>query len=265
MQRIFVILLRRGRAPIPTIRKHTGLSAQHVRHGLAVLVQQDLVYFYQEPESKVTLYEANHTAAYRLVRSGKICEIVETRYGVAAKDIVTNLFQWGHTQVHELVKAYEQSQDLNTEMPISNGINGSHSIHKISSTQQLHTILIQLLEAGIIEPVVPSMLRSPNDTYHLLEREILRDYRDGVKGAKGKEEVASKIRDRMRKLRSEASFWQPKSGNHTLNGNARTSSIKKRKLVNGTVNGHSADEVELEVSSPCRCKACSKTNVTSPT
>jgi hypothetical protein len=130
-------------------------------------------------------------------------------------------------------------------------MNGNHAPDKISSTQQLHTTLVQLLEAGLIEPVGTSMLRSPNDTYQLLEREILRDYRDGVKGAKGKEEVAGKVRERMRRLRSEASYWQPKSGNRALNGGAHTNGInKKRRLMNGAVNGDSgADEVELEVGS----------------
>lgn len=204
------------------------------------------MYHYHEPDTKVTYYEANHNAAYKLVRSGKISEVVESRHGAAAKDVVMNLFQWGHTQVFELVAAYEKAQDKTIngkedDAPSTNGINGDHGPERVRSTQQLHTILIQLLEAGIIEPVDPQMLRSPADTHNLFEKEIMREYRDGVKGAKGKEEVASKIRDRMRTLRAETSYWQPKTGGkRSLGGDGYTNGVsKKRKLLNGSVNGHS--------------------------
>lgn len=164
---------------------------------------------------------------------------------MAAKDVVMNLFQWGHTQVHELVRAYEQNQTSKAAHSQTNGVNGSHNADKISSTQQLHTTLVQLLDARLIEPVAASMLRSPNETYQLIEREILREYRDGVKGAKGKEEVAARVRERMRRLRSEAAFWQPKSVKRAMNGNGHTNGAsKKRKLVNGYSED---DEVELEV------------------
>jgi hypothetical protein len=169
---------------------------------------------------------------------------VESRYGVAARDVIMNLFQWGHTQVHELVRAYEQTQKSEA-VPQTNGVNGSHAADKITSTQQLHKTLVQLLEAGIIEPVAASTLRSPNDTHQMLEREVLRDYRDGVKGKNGKEEVAGRIRERMRRLRSEESYWQPKAVRGRVNGEPHVNGIKKkRKLANGYSED---DDVELEV------------------
>jgi DNA-directed RNA polymerase III subunit RPC3 len=224
------------------LRKHTQLSLQHIRHGLAVLIQQDLVYHHFDVDSNTTYYEANHNAAYKLVWSGKICEIVESRFGHAAKDIVVNLFQLGHTRVSELVAAYKKLEHKavnNGDVEDEEFVNGNHATELAISTLQLHATLVQLLEAGLLEPVDARMFRSPTDTYQMFEREVLRDFRDGVKGAKGKEEVVNKVRERMHDLREEVSTWIAKSGlKRTLNGdNHINGAMKRRKLANGYANG----------------------------
>ncbi len=216
-----------------------------MRHGLAVLVQQGLVYYNLDADTKTTNYEANHDAAYGLVRSGKIMDAVESSYGKDARDVVQNLFLFGHTKVSGLEGAYDSKSkkhfDGHDEMDNSNGANG-HGETSAIPNGHLHAILTRLLEAGIIQPVVKSMFRSPTDTYNAIEREVLRDdYGGNTKGAKQKEDLKLKIQSRLRDLRSEGD-WDGKGKKRFLNGsysNGLNGNNKRRRLSVGgeSVNG----------------------------
>lgn len=251
--RIFTILLRRGRLQIKQLSRHTGLNDRQVQHGLVVLVQQGLVYFNSEKVSNVvtTYYEANHDAAYGLVRSGKIMEAVESRYGLDAKDVVQNLFLLGHTKVSDLEKVYERkakskSKNCANSNGESNGDNEQDKTPKIS-VGQLHAILIRLLEARIIQPVVSSMFLSPTDTYEKAERELLKTYGGSTKGVKQKDEMNSKIRERLQAIRSEGQNWQLKCKKRPLNGaqsNGVNGAAKRRRLSNGGAFVNSSSQYE---------------------
>jgi DNA-directed RNA polymerase III subunit RPC3 len=123
---------------------------------------------------------------------------------------VQNLFLFGHTKVSGLEGAYDAKSKKHVnghdEMDVTNGANG-HGETSIIPNGQLHAILIRLLEAGVIQPVVKSMFRSPTDTYNAIEREVLRDeYGGNTKGAKQKEDLKLKIQSRLRDLRSEGDW-----------------------------------------------------------
>lgn len=218
-----------------------------------VLVQQGLVYFNSEKVSNVvtTYYEANHDAAYGLVRSGKIMEAVESRYGLDAKDVVQNLFLLGHTKVSDLEKVYERkakskSKNCANSNGESNGDNEQDKTPKIS-VGQLHAILIRLLEARIIQPVVSSMFLSPTDTYEKAERELLKTYGGSTKGVKQKDEMNSKIRERLQAIRSEGQNWQLKCKKRPLNGaqsNGVNGAAKRRRLSNGGAFVNSSSQYE---------------------
>jgi DNA-directed RNA polymerase III subunit RPC3 len=181
-------------------------------------------------------------------------EIVESRYGGPAKEIVQNLFQLGHTKVSELVAAYEaldkRPNGNSNGHTGANGVNGVRDRDKqVRSAGHLHTILTQLLQAGLIESVNEHMFRSPTDTYNMIERDVLQaDYQGSTKGNKQKDELKSKIRDRLRQLRDERGDWKPKAGKkRALTGdltNGVNGSGKRRRLSNGTVNGDSNYEDE---------------------
>lgn len=240
--RIFTILLRKGRLPIRLLSKHTLLNARQLRHGLAVLIQQGLVYYNQDSETGTTFYEANSDAAYGLARAGKIIDMVETRFGPAARDVVQKLFLLGNTSVASLEAAYESKHEQlvsgNAEgsSDVLDGVNG-HSVSPVSSTGHLHSVLTRLLEVGFVEPVVQSMFLSPADTYNKVEREILQEFFGGsTKGAKQKDDLKLKVKNRLQAIRSERE-WKGKGIKRPLNGghiNGVNGTNKRRRLSNGS-------------------------------
>src|SRR5438045_4012247 len=106
IQKVFAVLARLGRLPLPAIVQHTGLHHQHIRHGLAVLIQQNLAFHYTDPDTLVAFYEANLENAYALVRSGKIIEFVIERHGRLAGGVIQNLLLLGHAKIEDLSNAY---------------------------------------------------------------------------------------------------------------------------------------------------------------
>jgi DNA-directed RNA polymerase III subunit RPC3 len=245
-QRIFTILLRRGRLPIQSLAQHTRLTRRQLQHGLVVLIQQNLIYYFEE-DPQTIYYEANQDAAYGLVRSGKILDLVESRYGPLARDIAQNLFILGHTKVCDLADAYQRSRES-----LQNGDSNAaiESGAQLCSPAQLDSILYNLLEAGLVEPVTDIMFRSPDDTYNEVEKAILdSEFAGGTKGTKQKETLKSLIRDKLDLLRVESRNWKPKSNKRKLDGaplNGTNGSAKRRKLSNGSlaVNGNHAHEHE---------------------
>jgi DNA-directed RNA polymerase III subunit RPC3 len=181
-------------------------------------------------------------------------DIVESRHGVHARDVVQNLLLLGHTKVSDLEEAYESKQKHysygnGNGYVMANGTNSQSRSH-VSSASQLHTILAQLLQAGLVEPVVKSMFRSPTDTYKKIEREILHESFGGsTKGVKQKEELKVKIRDRLQALRTEGREWKPHGKKRLLNG---------EHVNGGAVNGdhfYEDDGTRLDVGFPSFTKA----------
>ncbi|KAJ5042036.1 uncharacterized protein L3040_004596 [Drepanopeziza brunnea f. sp. 'multigermtubi'] len=240
--RIFTVLLRHGRLETKGIRLHTKLSQRAVLHGLTVLIQQGLVY-HNRDDDQHTFYEANDDAAYGLARSGKILEIVESRYGPFGRDVMQKLFTMGYTKISDLANAYESTTvqehhpNGNGKMnghATKNGVNGLSEEHP--STGPLHTVLAHFLEAGIIEPVVESMLRSPTDLYNMAEKEITNQFfSGGTKGIKQKEELKQKIQSRIEAARSDGPQWQPRGMKRKMNGdhNGTSGGLKRRRLSSG--------------------------------
>lgn len=239
VQRIFTILLRRGRLSIRLLSKHTLLTPRQLRHGLAVLLQQGLAYHHTDIDTGTTFYEANDAAAYGLARAGKIIDMAETRFGPAARDIVQKLFLLGHTAVADLEAAYESKHENhvngNSEGPATatDNVNGQSAV---GSVGQLHSVLIKLLETGFVEPVVRSMFLSPTDTYNMVEKEILRESFGGsTKGVKQKEELKLKIKYRLQAIRTERE-WKGRGKKRPLNGehtNGANGTNKRRRLSIG--------------------------------
>jgi DNA-directed RNA polymerase III subunit RPC3 len=173
----------------------------------------------------------------------------------------------GHTKVSDLEEAYESKQKNYIHAnghgtSMVNGTNGQSRSH-VSSTGQLHTILAQLLQAGLVEPVVKSMFRSRTDTYKEIERELLHESFGGsTKGVKQKEELKVRILDRLRALRTEGREWKPHGKKRPLNSehvNGISVSSKRRRLSNGgAVNGdhfYDDDGTRLDVGFPSFTKA----------
>lgn len=258
------MLLRRGRLTIVNLVKHTRLSPRAVKGGLAVLIQQGLVFHNRDLDGG-TFYEANHDAAYGLARSGKIMEVVESRFGIFARDVVQNLFLLGHTRISDLATVYESGSEAHPKRKVNghantNGVNGHDNEKEHRTTGPLHTALSHLLRAGLVEVVVDSMLRSPTDLYSKLEKEIEQNfYQGGTKGIKQKEEMKLKVQARIESARTEGqNRWQMKGKKRMANGdhNGVNGSHKRRRLSNGSsevINGdylYEDDGTRLDVGLP---------------
>ncbi|CAN8103956.1 unnamed protein product [Discula destructiva] len=226
--RIFAALLNKGRSAIPQLLQHTSLTPRQVRHGLVVLLQNNLLYF--QVESGHTIYTANPDAAYNLVRAGKVLDIVGTAYGEREKEVMQNLLSMGHIQVEHLRDAYEakfkQAALLSTasnghsngaadgdkedddpfadpDEPKPSKADNKTGLH-IKSLQELDEVLACMIQAELVCCVTESSFRSWDDTRKLEEDTIrARDFSGGVRGGKGKEDFDSRVSKRLREVRDE--------------------------------------------------------------
>ena len=157
------------------MRYHTGLSLRQVQHGLSVLVQQQLVFWYTSAEDS-TVYEANTAVAYNLIRAGKYVQLAEEQLGNFAAVIVSNLLLLGHARVGDLLQAYglDRTEGANypaaiAPQPSINSIhNGSINTEGSSDNNRIslgavHMTLRELLRVGFVSLVNESYFRSEAD------------------------------------------------------------------------------------------------------
>lgn len=223
-QRILVALFAKGRCTISQLVQQTSLTPRHVRNGLGVLIQQNLLYHHTDPDTKVTNYEANSDACYNLVRSGKILDVINDRYGNAERDLVQTLMQLGYARVADLAHAFT------SRAPKTNGhINGSHesSSGLIESRDHLNATLARLIQAEILETVRPESFRNPAEMF----REITADVTQtgpGEKASKNKIEMHKEIVERYKNFRDQSKVLKRHLDQTT------GPSTKRRKLQNGS-------------------------------
>jgi DNA-directed RNA polymerase III subunit RPC3 len=211
-QLIFSCLSHHGRQPLRKIASYTHLSNTQVEHGLAVLIQHHLIFHCRSLDDGYTYYEADWRAAYRLVRSGKIVQLVEERLGAYAATVLATILFLGHAKISYLESLPElrpRAQLKRHNVPKRNGLNGVHPAednaadgedashdpenepadcpngdrHRASDLQ-LHAILRSLATHGYIMCVRAAQFQSPEDNYDYAER-VVRSRQD-IKGLKGK-------------------------------------------------------------------------------
>ena len=96
--------MKHGRLQSRAISYHADLSERQVKYGAAVLLQQNLAVWSTDTESNDTIYEARWTAAYALVRTGKLLRAVESRFGENVKSLFTNCLLASQFKVSDLEK-----------------------------------------------------------------------------------------------------------------------------------------------------------------
>ncbi|KAF5003731.1 hypothetical protein FDECE_9739 [Fusarium decemcellulare] len=217
---------------LPSMVQHTALTPRYLRNGLAVLIQQNLLYHHTDPDTDVTSYQANPDACYNLVRSGKILDIIENQYGTAERELVQTLMLLGHARITDLSHAF------GSRAPRINGhTNGDHDSRNglIESESHLNYVLVRLIRAEIIETVRPDSFRNPQDVYREIENEVTQT-RPGEKVTKTKGEAQRQIIDRIRTFRDQSTTLKRQLDQ---SGDFGT---KRRKLTNGSAqNGHVQD------------------------
>ncbi|KAI9803537.1 MAG: hypothetical protein M1825_001880 [Sarcosagium campestre] len=219
--RIFSVLLRFGRLTLPTLAQYAKLPVGQLKHGLAVLIQQHLVLHFTSPDDDLTYYEAHWQSAYELVRSGKLVDLVDSRFDEAAGQLVLNLLLQGHAKIGELREAYESAINTRELASVANGnvagvgTNGIHAENGISIPPPTETIdaqstksgvlqrsLRQLLAADFVGEVTKYQFRPFADTFNEAIREAKRSgLPTGAKGTKADTVLQSNARDRVKRAR----------------------------------------------------------------
>lgn len=230
VQRIIAILFSKGRSTISQLVQHTALPPRTVRHGLAVLVQQNLLYVYATPDSKIATYEASPDACYNIIRSGKIADMVREEFGPAEEEVVRTLMQLGHARVSDLVQAFGfQSAENDTHNGNGIPVNGHQSEYpkgagNVRSLHDLHTVLGRLVIAEIVDQVGPKTFRNPDDVFREIEDEITK----GLPGEKSTAKAKEKMRETVN-IQYQAARDESKKLKRQLN-QTMPLSVKRRKL-----------------------------------
>lgn len=226
-QRVLTSLLLKGRSNVAQLSHNTSLGPKQVRHGLAVLLQQNLLYHEADYELLVT-YDANPEACYNLVRGGKVLAMIESQYGVAEREVVQMLLLSGHARVADLESAFQNGPAKN------NGhMNGSHNhTQEVLSGRHVLVVLARLIQAEIIHTVQPDDFRSPIDVFRsMLAKELNTGEKLTAKERKARDITArEKFRDYLgesKSLKRQLDLAGPRPN-------------KLRKLQNG--NAHQVDE-----------------------
>ncbi|KAI1813330.1 RNA polymerase III subunit RPC82 [Poronia punctata] len=258
--RIIAALLARGRSNIRDIALHTSLSPKQVRHGLALVIQHNLIFYNTDPDSGATTYDANPQASYYLARVGKILEIIDRKYGTVAKELVNDLLMLGRVEIVDLVRYIKRNrgrknttnghqgadhdfEDQDHDDPFNddslyvNGNNGTED--GANSTEDIYNTLAQLIAAGVIETVSASMFQSPQDLKASIEQDCLKEFPNGIRGAKVTTEFDTMVRSRIKAIGAERTTTKRKLQQSAL---YEPSNIKRRKLANGAMsNGFAGD------------------------
>jgi DNA-directed RNA polymerase III subunit RPC3 len=237
LQLVLSTLFRHGRLSLPKLAHHSRLSYRQVKHGLVVLIQQHLVLHCSPFDEDATYYEADWKAAYALVRSGKVINYVEERFGEVGGAVFANLLLLGHVKVGELAEAYgfapekrmKKGMSFSAEVPKKkrpingdlkarvkmNGINGKGTEHENGdqldtpekpkiTRGEFYSILSRLFHAGFLMPDNETQMRPKADNYNEAVRYCKAKFFSGsVKGAKQTQELEDKVVEQLKKWRAE--------------------------------------------------------------
>lgn len=245
--------MSRGRSTTTQLKQHTSLTQRQLRHGLAVLIQYNLIYFHIDEDEDSTWYEGNPQAAYNLSRAGRTLDFVEHQHNSAAKDVVNRLQCLGQTRVSDLQAAYRTKIDNLDRMaeelprdPFASEDEDRSQTEKaldVKSVGHLDTILCDLIRADLVEVVTTDSFATPADLHLEVERMIKKKHYPQEIKAKQREEFEELVATRLREIRD-----LPKMLKRSLEANGVGRS-KIRKLMNGDItNGyHESDTETLDV------------------
>ncbi|KAI0428187.1 RNA polymerase III subunit RPC82 [Xylaria sp. FL1042] len=277
--RIVATLLARGRSNVRELALHTSLNPKQVRHGLALVIQHNLVFYQTDHDTAVTTYEANPRASYHLVRVGKILDVIDRKYGTMSRDLVNDILMLGHVEVAELVRYHrlkhgrkkgtmngnqnhDQDQDDDhtpepddddadngdPDDPFDDGshyVNGNGTAHETADdatpvqVDKVYDTLAQLIAAGVIESVSNTMFQSPQDLRVSIEQECMKEFPNGIRGAKVTSEFDAMVKSQIKAIGAERTTMKRKLQESAL---YEPSNIKRRKLANGGMsNGFAGD------------------------
>ncbi|KAJ5105109.1 hypothetical protein NUU61_002456 [Penicillium alfredii] len=200
--RIFSTLQRYERLSLPRLKFHSHLTDRQLHHGLCAMIQHHLVYHFTSVEDGITYYEANPQAAYYLVRSGKILQLIENRLGPYAAQVMEAILYLGHSSVSHLdilPELQSQRQQVpngfaHDEESRTNGdgpdhLDGPNGDHVDEKPARLHPTIKALASHGYIIRVREAHFQSPDDNW--LDAHRIVAARPHIKTMKGKAQQAA--------------------------------------------------------------------------
>ncbi|KAH8691125.1 putative DNA directed RNA polymerase III subunit Rpc82 [Talaromyces proteolyticus] len=158
------------------------------------MIQMQLVYHFTSTDDGITHYEASINAAYYLIRSGKMLEIVEERLGAYAAKVMSAIMYRGHAQISYLEAMaelrtkgvgksstnggtfdWDENEGQNGDAPHSPSSEKTVTGDQSSDHTRLHTILKSLAGHGFINRVKDAHFHSIMDNTLDAERKARRD------------------------------------------------------------------------------------------
>ncbi|CAI7659196.1 unnamed protein product [Penicillium pancosmium] len=246
------------------------------------MIQQHLAFHFTSVDDGNTYYEANPEAAYYLVRSGKILQLIEERLGEYAAKVMEVILFLGHASVRHLQSipelqtigvpvapnpvqtngvSHEEDGDAenndaeNNEMELEGEEEGAQETNGDDMPEAkpapFHSTLKALASHGYILRVKDAIFQSPSDNYLDARRTV--SAKSDIKALKGKKQEEA-IESATADLVNERTDYDL-SEKFMYNGLPRG---VKRKITNGSsgagnkhartngVNGHHADDEDDE-------------------
>lgn len=195
-------MFSKGRLTLGQLAHQTSLPPRQLRHGLAVLVQQNLLYHQSGRDDIAHTYEANAESCYNILRFGKLLEMVGSEYGRGEQEVLQILMQLGHARVSDLYQAYGY-------LPQNGGVNGGPnpnptSSEHVRSAGDLQIFLCRLITGGIIDQAGPKTFRNPDDVFREIEEETSKTRPGEKTSAKAKAALREQAVVRFRAARDES-------------------------------------------------------------
>ncbi|KAL8853305.1 MAG: hypothetical protein Q9221_001781 [Calogaya cf. arnoldii] len=254
-QQVFHALAFNGRLSFSGLVQHTQFSPIEVKHSLAVLIQQQLVSWYDPDNLGQAFYEANLENSYLLARSGKYVQLLKDRCGDFVGDLISNVIILGHVRIGDLTRTYFPStaergplsdfvaSDRLPQPGDENLTEPNGDIGKVVHTaDELHSTISDFLGAGLLCLVHESYFRTAADNVAEAEHVVPRD--GSIKSKKQQDanwelDVQQKLEDwrygSKADIKALAQNLQHKK--RTFDGDHDELSTKKRKLVGSRAKG----------------------------
>ena len=177
LKSIICQLLCRGRLDSLALKQRTQLDWRRLLHGLTILIQQQLVFWYTS-EDGYTTYEANLEAALALAKAGSDMTPIQERFGSLERRIVSELATLGYATVNDIIEAVrgtdrtqtgdgrrDKNEKHQTEHP------GKIPANEKLVSEKVREAMIKLTQDGVLKVVNESHFRSLEDNRTEAERQ----------------------------------------------------------------------------------------------
>lgn len=175
-----------------------------------MLVQQHLVFWYASSDRDLTIYEANISAAYSLLWTGRYIHTAQDRFGELAGSAISNLLLLGHARVGDIVQACRRENVKDqSSMAISKLSSGKKCTSDVKDSSasdgdssaffsNIEETLCEMLNAGLVSVVHKADCHSDAD--NLTEAEKLMPKLDEYNAKSKKDKLALREMDVKAKI-----------------------------------------------------------------